>query len=364
MIYLEGGKTYVIANTLDLGGARLETKGAANLFGFSSETSSITSTGLGVGVPLVTSIHSLVLQSITLKDVDTAISIDGNTNLVALDWQGVNFMDVPNVGTVNSCDNITFISNAFLNSKGFKLTGTIGTIGVLSTLFRGDGLAGNIIELDAACVVTRRFRISLSSFVVLDDTVGINVNVDATIPIEGYILKDVNFSGGGVYQAGVLSDSNKALFSECVGISNTSVNGQMFMNDNATATTITNTTDFFKVAGVTLPSDENEKYEHSNNRLTNKAVIERRYLVMATLSFNAGNGQVCEFGFFDSELSGIRTPSKTKATANSAGRAESVSMHCVVKHEDGDFIEVHARNTSATTDITVTDMNVVITEIK
>jgi hypothetical protein len=161
-----------------------------------------------------------------------------------------------------------------------------------------------------------------------------------------------------------LNTSNKVLFSNCVGIQNTAVNGQMFMSGNSVATTISNTTDFFKVAGTTTPSSENQKYDHSNNRLTNRATITRKYLVIASLSFNSGNNNVCEFGLFDSAQNDVRTPSKTKSTANSGGRAEGISLHCVVNHKDGDYIELHAKNTTGANDITVSEMNVVITEIK
>ena len=97
--------------------------------------------------------------------------------------------------------------------------------------------------------------------------------------------------------------------------------------------------------------------------MTNEALVSRKFLVQASLSFSAGANNVCEFGFYDSELSAVRTPSRTKSTANSAGRAENVSFMCVVEHQLNDYIEIHAKNTSASTNITVTDMNVLITEI-
>jgi hypothetical protein len=70
------------------------------------------------------------------------------------------------------------------------------------------------------------------------------------------------------------------------------------------------------------------------------------------------------FGFYDSQLAAVRTPSRTKATANAGGRAENVNFVCVVSMKQGDFLEVWAKNTSATTNITVDQLNFVITEIK
>jgi hypothetical protein len=364
VVTLVAGKTYLLSEPIDLLGDRIVTAGVCNLFGTSSETASITSTGLGVGVPLITSDFTIVLESITIKNVDTAIAIDGNVNLVALDWRNVNFENVPNVGVINTCDNFIFDTGAFLGSQGLRFTGTVGTIGINNSLFRGLGSAGNIIELDASCTITRRFRIIYSSVVAFGSTVGVDVNTSATIPIEAYILDTVNFSGGSSYLSGVDNTNNKALFVNCVGITNTAVNGQLFMQNNATATTITNTSDFFKIEGTTTASPDNAKFTHSDNRLTCDAVIQRKYLIQCTLSFAAGATNVCEFGFYDSQLANVRTPSRTKATANAGGRAENVNFVCVVSMKQGDFLEVWAKNTSATTNITVDQLNFVITEIK
>lgn len=364
VITLQAGKTYLISEPIDLNGDRIEAGGVCNLVGTSSETSFLTSTGLGVGVPLISSEYTIVLERITIHDVDTAIFIDGNTNLVALDWKAVNFIDVPNVGVIDTCDNFIFDTGAFLGAQGLRFTGTVGTVAFNNSLFRGLGSAGNIFEVDANANITRRFRVIYSSFIAFGSTVAIHVNTGADILTESYIIDTVNFSGGGIYLSGVQVGSNKTLFSNCVGITNTSVNGQMYMRDNATETTIANTTNFVKVAGTTTSSADNEKYSHSNNRLTNEAVIERKYWVSVTLSFSSGNGNVCEFGIYDSKLGTVREPSKTKSTANAAGRAENITLQCVVQHSQGDYLELWVRNTSAANNVTVSDMNFVVVEIK
>ena len=93
-------------------------------------------------------------------------------------------------------------------------------------------------------------------------------------------------------------------------------------------------------------------------------MISRKYLIQCHLSFSSGNNNECEFGFYDSQLTAIRTPSRTKSTANSAGRAENVSFACVINADATDYLEIWCANNSATTNITVTEMNFIITEIK
>jgi hypothetical protein len=136
------------------------------------------------------------------------------------------------------------------------------------------------------------------------------------------------------------------------------------MQNNATVTTVASANVFYKVLGTTTASADNQKYLHSNNRLTNDAIIPRKFLIQCNLSFTSGSNNVCQFGFYDSVLATVRTPSKTKSTANGSGRAESVTFNCVVTHKQGDYLEIHASNTTGSNNITVTDMNFVITEIK
>lgn len=368
VITLAENVTYYITNHLDLTGDRLVCSDNTTILGASSENCSITSTGIGTTFPtnyLIESLYTLPIRHITIKDVPLGVGINisgTGAQPIALDWTGVNFSGCAINMTCGEIDNFIFSKGAILGGGTMVFNASVGTIGIDNSIFVGSGGAEKLIELTASCIITRRFRVIYSSIVAFGSTEGVDINASATIPVEGFILDTVNFSGGSTYLAGLDNTSNKSLFVRCVGIINTSVNGQMYMQDNATATTISDTTSFFKVAGVTTASADNEKYTETDNRLTNGASIKRKYLIQCSLSFESGNNNICEFGFYDSKLSAVRTPSRTKSTANSSGRAESVTFSCVVQHSEGDYIEIHAKNTTGANDITVTDMNVVITE--
>jgi hypothetical protein len=362
VITLLDDTTYYFTTTIDLTGDRLVCGENSVILGFSSENCYIKSTGLSGSTALITSNYSLPIRNISFTH-GTVFNLDGDGVTTALDWFGINFVDCATVGTIKDYSNFIMGDSAFLNSQGLTFDGSIGTIGMNNCLFDCT-TGGTAFILPATLTVTRRFRIIYSSFVVLSGETGINASASATISNERYILDTVNFSGGGTYLTGVTETSNKALYSGCVGITNTAVNGQLYTQGNATATVISASNTFYKVLGTTTASADNAKYTHTNNRLTNDASIRRKYLIHCSLSFNSGNNNICEFGFYDSVLAGLRTPSKTKSTANGSGRAESVSFSCVVSHIQGDYLEIHCANTSAIVDITVTDMNFIITEIK
>lgn len=362
VITLEANKTYFFTTIVDLTGDRLVCGANTTILGGSSENCVIKSTGLSSSTALITSVYSLPIRNITITH-GTAVNLDGDGTSTALDWFGVNFTDCATVGTIKDYTNFIMQDSAFLNSGGMTLDGSIGTIGFTQCLF--DLTSGSTgITIASTANITRRFRIIYSSFVTLSGETSINVSSSATISNERYILDTVNFSGGGTYITGVNETSNKSLFINCVGITNTAVNGQLYMQGNATATVVSATNTFYKVLGTTTASSDNSKYTHTNNRLTNDAAISRKYLIQCSLSFTSGTGDVCQFGFYDSKIAAIRTPSKTKATANSSGRAENIHMACVVSHILGDYLEIHCANLSSVANITVSDMNFVITEIK
>jgi len=361
VITLADNVTYFFTTTVDLLGARLVAGVNTTILGGSSENCRIKSTGLVSA--LITSVYSLPMRNITLEAA-LVLNLDGDGVTTALDWFGVNFTDCAVIGTIKDYSNVVLSDCAFLNAGGLTFDGTIGTISISNSLIDCNATNTAII-LPATLTVSRRFRIIYTSFVVLSGETGINVNASATISDERYILDTVNFAGGGTYITGVSQTSNKALFINCVGISNTAVNGQIYMQGNATATTIGVQNTFVKVAGTTTVSADNAKYlMPQNNRLTNDATVTRKYLIQCVLSFNGTSGNIYEFGFYDSKLAAIRTPSRTKATANAAGRFENITMGCVVSHTAGDYLEIHVTNTSAANNATIDAMNFYITEIK
>jgi len=362
VITLEANKTYFFTAIVDLTGDRLVCGANTTILGGSSENCVIKSTGLSSSTALITSVYSLPIRNITITH-SKALNLDGDGTTTALDWFGVNFTDCATIGTIKDYTNFIMQDSAFLNSGGLTLDGTIGTIGFTQCLF---DLASTTtgITIASTANITRRFRIIYSSFVTLSGETSINVSSSATIGNERYILDTVNFSGGGTYISGVDQTSNKSLFVNCVGITNTAVNGQLYMQGNTTATTVSASNTFYKVSGTTTASADNAKYTHTNNRLTNDASISRKYLIQCILSFTSSANDVCEFGFYDSKLSAIRTPSKTKATSNASGRAENVSFTCVVSHTNGDYLEIHCSNTSGARNITVDQLNFIVTEIK
>lgn len=358
VITLGANITYFITADIDLTGDRLVGSANTVLIGGSSENCTITSTGLGTGVALFTTEWTTPIRHITFKDVDTAIDIDGNINPpVALDWTGVNFLNIPNVGTINTCDNWIYSKGAFLNSKGLVFDGTTGTVGVDNSIFVGSGASGNILEVASTATITRRFRLIYSSVVAFASTTGVYVDPSATIPTEGYILDTINFSGGSTYTGGVNYTSNKTRFLNCKGIENTSEIGNMYMLNNTTATVISSSGTAVKVLGTTTENTINQKFSHSDNRLTYTGGLIRDFQVSATATLTSGNNNV--IGLYVAKNGVVITSSEMYATTSSGGRAESIACQTILEMQENDYIEIWVENDSSTTNITVEYLNVI-----
>jgi hypothetical protein len=358
VITLADNVTYYFTTTVDLLGDRLVGGENTVILGSSSENSRIKSTGLGVGVALFTTEWTTPIRHVTFQDVDTALDIDGSVNPpLALDWTGVNFLNVPNIGLIDTADNFIFSKGAFLNSQNLQFDGSHGTIGIDNSIFVGTGSAGNILDILSTCTITRRFRLIYSSMVVFGSSVGINVNSSATIPTEGYILDTINFSGGGTYLSGVSYIDNKTRFVNSKGIDNTAEIGNYYMTNNATVTTISTVDTPVKALGTTTANAINQKFTHTDNRLTYVGALIRDFQVTATVSLTSGNNRV--IGVYVAKNGVVISSSEMYSTTSGSGRSESVTCQTILELNENDYVEIWVENSSNSDDITVEYLNVI-----
>ena len=362
IITLKRNKVYFLVGDIDLKGRRLVLEEDVCLLGGSSENASLTSTGLDSNEYLITTDWTFPCRHITFKNVDKAIGVNLNntstdTNL-ALDWTGVNFTGCTINVRCGDADNFIYDKGAVLGSGSFEFFGQIGTIGIANSLFVGSGSSYPIFDIESTANITRRFRIIYSSLVAFGSTNAINVDASASVLNQAYILDTCNFSGGGTYLTGVTASDNKALFVNNIGITNSADISQYYMNNNATATVISNVGVEVKVAGTTTSSDVTSKFTNITNRATYVGALDRYFKVTATMSLSSGNNN--QIGAYVAKNGTILSDSGMFATTNSGGRVESVFIQTLVELTENDYIEIFVENNSSTSNITVTDLNVIV----
>ena len=361
VITLVAGYTYLFLKHIDLLGSRLVCGADTVIVGWSSENCSITSTGLSAASALITSVYSLPIRSISFTH-DLVFNLDGDGTTTALDWFGVNLLNCASAGTIKDYTNFVFGDGALLNSGGFTFDGTIGTIAFSNSLF-DTASTKTAINILSTCTISRRLRIIYSSFVTLSGETGVNFNTSATVGDEKYILDTVNFSGGGTYITGVDSTSNKALFANCVGITNTSTKGLLYMINNTTDTTIggPNVNVWVKAAGTTTSGSLSKFTMPSNNRLTYNGAFNQSFMVHVNASVrSSGTNQVISIGVAKNGT--ILAETEMTIRTSTANQEHPGSTLAVIDMVATDYIELFVKNTGPT-DVRVSDFNMNIVKI-
>lgn len=372
VITLEDFHAYLIDGDVNIGENRIVCGINSCIYGYSSEISYLHNTLDSQA--LVTSDETLSLYKITLYTAGTGASIldlDGSTSSTdnqALDWQFVNFSG-GDVGTIKDYDNAIFSIIGFIDRSaggfpaigtGLTFDGTIDTIAITDSLLVS-GTGQTAITIPSTATINRRFRMTDCAVVAFSGGVGIDFSTSSSVPNEGYVLNNVNFSGGSTYLSGFDYTYDETRFAGCRGIQNTYAVGHYTMQGNATATTIASTGTPVKVAGTTTVDSLTQKFAHTDNRLTYAGSLDRLMKVTATLSLTSGNNN--QIGIYIAKNGTEINTSETYITANSSGRLENGAVQTISLCETGDYFEVWVENNTATTNITVEDLNVIISEV-
>lgn len=356
---LASNTTYFIIGTVDLEGDRLIGGENSTLFGFSPEVSILKSTGFDdSNGAFITTEYSLPCNLVAFHDFGTeqVLDVDADGNNAGYDWNGINFLNCSNVGTVANVGNFIASKLGFLNSSGMTFDGEIGTVGFDNTLFEAAS-GGTSLIFPATLTLTRRMRITYSAFVNLSGETGINFSASATVPDEGYILDTVNFGGGGTYITGLDSTSEKALFVNCRGIVNTATRGGYYMANNGTATNIATAGTFQKIAGTTTQTVA-RKFTHSNNRLTYTGALTEAFEIKASVSFDTQIGRTYTIKL---AKNGVVQDAQSIVRGTNTINLECTLFDTTELQTD-DYIEIWVTS-SLTGNVSITDMNLTITRL-
>ena len=360
-ITLARDTTYFFTGTVDLAGSVLICSANTVIIGGSSENCRIRSTTLSSEVPMIYSAWSLPMRNITIEH-GAALNLDASANPnQAIDWFGVNFTGCNVVGVIAGYNNVIFTDCALLDSANLTFDGSVGTIGFSQCLL--SGIAGfPTIVVPGTADIGRRFRVIYSAFITPSGGTGISFSESAAVPVEGYILDTVNFSGAGAATSGVAYTDNKALFVNCKGVGNSAEIASYSMSANATVTDIVTQGIPVKVAGTTTASPLVQKFTLSNNRATYTGEISRSFAVSAVASITA-SAQNLQIGFYVAKNGAVIPSSEMYVTTNQASRAESVAIQSIVDLSNGDYVEVWVENDTNSTDVTVTFLNVQVQSV-
>lgn len=141
--------------------------------------------------------------------------------------------------------------------------------------------------------------------------------------------------------------------------------GNLFMYGNATATVVSNTTDFFKIAGTTTDNDINNGFTHAANRLTYSGATTKFFKVSAIATIVCDHGShTVEIGFYNSALAAVDGDSVGRTMIHAgANKPTQVCCEYLCQLATNNYIEVWLRGVDSAESYTVTNSNLTITEL-
>jgi hypothetical protein len=131
-----------------------------------------------------------------------------------------------------------------------------------------------------------------------------------------------------------------------------------FSSNSVTIVTIADT--WYKLNTDTTTLFSRNGLTHSNNRVTNTGST-RVFKIEGIVSVVAGNNQEIHAAFF---RDGVLYPCSEQSTITGTGnRTNAIPFHCVIELQQSQYVEVWVKNQSGTNDITLKNVNVIITEL-
>lgn len=316
-----------------------------------------------------------ILETCTVSDFRfNNVEMIINAPLGAYDWNRVNFYDCPNVMDIQNADNLIFETLGFINSPGFKISGTLNSFALSpNCIFRSvTNPTATFFKVESTAVINRRLRIENSVF--STDFAGqkaIEFVAGATIPDERLRLSNVLFQGIGTALTGINGDSIKALFRNNEGgnVINSARLGRMSMIGNAVVTLIAAQNTETKVAGTFIPNTNNQRFTFDaiNNVLTCISPVNALYNLIATMSPSANANKkiggyfcVCRNGNAINPIVDKLESSENYIASATGSKPDELTLIDVIDLSFGDRVYLAVENATDDTDITVETANLIV----
>ena len=262
------------------------------------------------------------------------------------------------VGTVSGFRAVIILQNYFDVSDGLKVTGTMGRLILGFNLFGGITAGNSAVEMLPGLTV-KDVDLSNNHFIFNATATGIKVS-SATVDrgrMSTNMFRDVatpisGFDGG---TPGWQMQNN-------TGIPNTRAQGFIYMNDNTTAATnFVDQTSYVKVAGNTTMVRQQKFTSMTNNRLTYTGKSSTSVQVTAII------GGKAPFAMADYSIAIIKNGVTIPLPAASIGSMVISQGFQIVLETDvnlvtGDYLELGIRNTASTASVTITDLQLRVSE--
>jgi hypothetical protein len=130
---------------------------------------------------------------------------------------------------------------------------------------------------------------------------------------------------------------------------------------SASVTTVAQSDTWYKLNTSTTQGFQRDGLVHSNNRITWTGTTTRVFKLEGIVSVESGNNNQVHVAFFKNDT--LHPCSEQEVTTSGSGRASNVAFQCLIQLAQNDYIEVWTKNATGATNITLNNVNVIVTQL-
>jgi hypothetical protein len=130
---------------------------------------------------------------------------------------------------------------------------------------------------------------------------------------------------------------------------------------SASVTTVAQSDTWYKLNTSTTQGNQRDGLVHSNNRITWTGTTTRVFKLEGIVSATSGNNNQVHVAFFKND--NLHPCSEQEVTTSGSGRASNVAFQCLIQLAQNDYIEVWTKNATGATNITLNNVNVIVTQL-
>lgn len=177
------------------------------------------------------------------------------------------------------------------------------------------------------------------------------------------ILHDIKFKEEDAFNKSLFEGSYDSLGNFTESNYNKPAYINYFDFTSGATTTISNLDEWVKLNTSTTQGFSRNGLVHTNNRVQNQSSKTKVFKLecIASLS-SAGGAQELHLAFYKNGDT-IIPCSEQSGLTGTGGKTQAIPIQCLVELEENDFIEVWVKNSTSTNNITLDNVNVIITEI-
>src|SRR5574338_244 len=322
--------------------------------------------------PLISGRRLLIQDLALINSTGPCISLQGTAPAdINSSLRGVGCVfsgnSISGVIQINDSVFFTFRECTWINNTGvgIYLIGTISSGHVSECFIRANAAGFTWLQIPGggAATITQKILIHGNGFDLANGGIGVDADptslTEDALHMEINVFPDPSTPGVGSPIIGITSNDPECHFAGNLNLENTHVRGALTIENNAIATTITNTLDYFKLACVTILSVFCLFDSPANVILRVLASVSTRVRLTAFVTLTtAVNNQNLEI-LFAVTPNGIGAPTLITAfiqeglTGGASGlRINALPLMAIITLNQNDWVDVRVRNTTAANNVT------------